>query len=202
MVTTKYKNADILTQEIIDLSTDFLLLKNLNGKVIECNQSYLAYRKTTLKEASSINRPEFLSSLQWDFLQLAHKHFVGSSLRQFNYQAFGEVSQLDVQLSIRKFSGQTEDLVLVSMRPVIKEAQELELPPILTPREYDVLQLLLEGNSQKRIAQHLGLSPHTVGEYLKNVYSKLKVTSSTQAVQSAIIVLGMTPRRRHLGAIV
>ena len=39
------------------------------------------------------------------------------------------------------------------------------------------MKLLLEGDSEKQVAFKLGLSPHTVHEYVKNLYSELQVSS-------------------------
>ncbi len=43
----------------------------------------------------------------------------------------------------------------------------------LSPREKEVVFLLLRGYSNKEIASHCGLSVETVKEYLKNVYHKV-----------------------------
>lgn len=53
---------------------------------------------------------------------------------------------------------------------------------ILTPREQDVLQLLVSGASNSEIASQLTLSAGTVRIYLSNIYSKLNVNSRTKAV--------------------
>lgn len=52
----------------------------------------------------------------------------------------------------------------------------------LSQREKDVVQLLLQGKSNKQIALALGISQSTVEYHLKNVYRKLHVTSRTEAV--------------------
>jgi DNA-binding NarL/FixJ family response regulator len=56
----------------------------------------------------------------------------------------------------------------------------------LTPREMDVIQLLAEGLSNKQIAQRLSISPRTVNFHLDNIYSKLGVTSRTEAAIYAL----------------
>jgi signal transduction histidine kinase len=56
----------------------------------------------------------------------------------------------------------------------------------LTPRESEVIQLLIEGLTNKEIALRLSLSPRTVNFHLDNIYSKLDVNSRTEA---AIYVL-------------
>jgi LuxR family maltose regulon positive regulatory protein len=52
----------------------------------------------------------------------------------------------------------------------------------LTERELEVLQLLAEGLSNKKIAGRLVVAPSTVKQHLKNIYAKLDVHSRTQAV--------------------
>jgi DNA-binding CsgD family transcriptional regulator len=60
-------------------------------------------------------------------------------------------------------------------------------PPVqLTPREMDVIRLLAEGLSNKEIGQRLSLSPRTVNFHLNNIYSKLSVTSRTEAAVYAL----------------
>jgi LuxR family maltose regulon positive regulatory protein len=52
----------------------------------------------------------------------------------------------------------------------------------LTERELEVLHLLAEGLSNKKIAARLVVAPSTVKQHLKNIYGKLDVHSRTQAV--------------------
>ena len=51
----------------------------------------------------------------------------------------------------------------------------------LTPQEQRVLRLLTEGLSNQEIAQELIVSLNTVKTHVKNLYSKLRVKSRTQA---------------------
>jgi signal transduction histidine kinase/DNA-binding CsgD family transcriptional regulator len=62
----------------------------------------------------------------------------------------------------------------------------LEPPVQLTPREIDVIQLLAEGLSNKEIARLLFISPRTVNFHLDNIYSKLGVSSRTEAAIYAL----------------
>jgi DNA-binding NarL/FixJ family response regulator len=56
----------------------------------------------------------------------------------------------------------------------------------LTARELEVLQLLAEGLSNKEIARALGVAPRTVNFHLDNLYSKLGVSSRTEAAIYAL----------------
>lgn len=56
----------------------------------------------------------------------------------------------------------------------------------LTSREKEVLQKLVFGKSYKMIAAELFITYETVRFHMKNIYSKLHVTSMTEAVAKAI----------------
>jgi signal transduction histidine kinase/DNA-binding CsgD family transcriptional regulator len=62
----------------------------------------------------------------------------------------------------------------------------IEAPAQLTSREVEVLQLLAEGMSNKEIAQALVITPRTVNFHLDNIYSKLGVSSRTEAAIYAL----------------
>jgi DNA-binding NarL/FixJ family response regulator len=66
-----------------------------------------------------------------------------------------------------------------------------ERPPVvalddLTPRERDVLALIAQGRSNKRIAFELGISEKTVKTHVGHVLAKLGVTDRTQAAVLAV----------------
>ncbi|MHA2265019.1 MAG: response regulator [Candidatus Thorarchaeota archaeon] len=67
---------------------------------------------------------------------------------------------------------------------------QTEMPPEtidpLTPREMDVLRLIVEGLSNKSIAEALVLSPTTVKGYVTTILEKLDVSDRTQAAVKAI----------------
>lgn len=52
----------------------------------------------------------------------------------------------------------------------------------LSPREREVLDGLAEGQAYKQIATRLGVSIHTVRNYIRRIYEKLHVRSSAEAV--------------------
>lgn len=56
----------------------------------------------------------------------------------------------------------------------------------LTPRELEVLELLVKGRSNKAIADTLGLSEAAVKSRLKGLFAKLGVQDRTEAVISAL----------------
>ena len=70
---------------------------------------------------------------------------------------------------------------------LIKAAAQPPAPGFdLTPREKEVLALLVDGKRNKDIARELTLSMGTVRVYVSNILSKLEVTNRTEAVSLAL----------------
>lgn len=65
------------------------------------------------------------------------------------------------------------------------------LPPAkadynLTPREIEVLNMLIQGYDNKMIAEKMFLSTYTIRAHMRNIYDKLHVHSKSQAVAKAL----------------
>jgi DNA-binding CsgD family transcriptional regulator/PAS domain-containing protein len=54
----------------------------------------------------------------------------------------------------------------------------------LSPRERDVLRLLVQGHDTAGLADHLGISPHTVRDHLKNVFRKTTTRSRSELLSA------------------
>ncbi|MDE2121659.1 MAG: response regulator transcription factor [Betaproteobacteria bacterium] len=67
------------------------------------------------------------------------------------------------------------------MRPGMVEEPEVAL----TDRETEVLQRVGKGYTLPEIAQQLGLSRHTVADYVKQIYRKLDISSRAEAALEA-----------------
>jgi len=71
----------------------------------------------------------------------------------------------------------------------LRDQQEQRKPddddPELSPREYELLQLLARGQSNRQAAEALSVSPHTVGDHVKSIYRKLGVSSRGEAMVRA-----------------
>ena len=71
----------------------------------------------------------------------------------------------------------------------------------MTPRQLDVLALLLVGRSNKAIAREIGLSPETVKEYVAIILRRLSVASRSEVpmrVQPVYhLLLAWTAARRE-----
>lgn len=73
-------------------------------------------------------------------------------------------------------------------RYVIEEFQDIKSSretTTLTKREKEVLQGVASGLSEKKLAESLSVSPHTIHTHIKKIYRKLQVNSRAEAVLKA-----------------
>ena len=59
---------------------------------------------------------------------------------------------------------------------------------VITARQHDILTLLVDGMSNKLIAEALGITVGTVKQHLKSLYKRLNVQNRTQAIRVARIM--------------
>ena len=81
---------------------------------------------------------------------------------------------------------------VIEMAQALRQAASLEqsqaslsLVELLTPREQEVLKLVIEGKSNREIAETLVLTLATVKTYISRIYKKLNVRSRVQAIVRA-----------------
>lgn len=101
-------------------------------------------------------------------------------------------------LTVRPIAGDTDEepMMVAVLRPshgpvspqnVRGATADSELPltsiPGLTPRETDILELMLRGHRVPGIAERLYLSPHTVRNHLKVLFRKAGVSSQTELIE-------------------
>jgi ATP/maltotriose-dependent transcriptional regulator MalT len=92
------------------------------------------------------------------------------------------VAGLQVELELSQEHEAAENIQLIS-RQNGHSAQPLVEP--LTPRELEVLQLIANGLTNQQMADQLIVSVGTAKWYTSQIYSKLNVSSRTQAVARA-----------------
>lgn len=84
-------------------------------------------------------------------------------------------------------SSELADLVRQALRSDTDEArdasvaEDADAPEHLTGREREVLEMMMEGLSNKEIAAHLNVSVHTVKFHISSVMGKLGASSRTEA---------------------
>jgi DNA-binding NarL/FixJ family response regulator len=71
-------------------------------------------------------------------------------------------------------------------KEIAKRLASAKLFEELTPREVQVLQLLVKGLANKQIGDALNITEYTVKDHLKGVFGKLQVVDRTEAVTAAI----------------
>lgn len=72
----------------------------------------------------------------------------------------------------------------------------LASPLSLTPREHEVLALVIQGLNSNAIASQLGVSIHTVRVHRAHLLDKLDARNTAQLVLRAL-ELGVTTEREH-----
>jgi DNA-binding CsgD family transcriptional regulator len=65
----------------------------------------------------------------------------------------------------------------------------------LSPRECGIVRAVFDGDSEKRIAERTGLSPHTVHTYLWRIYRKLQVQSREELLVRVFAEFRSLPKR-------
>ena len=74
-------------------------------------------------------------------------------------------------------------MVVAHFHPHDLKARSKPPPPVhLSPREEEILQLLVKGYRYKEVADAFSCSINTVREHLRRIYEKLHVTTSREAV--------------------
>ncbi|WP_258099610.1 response regulator transcription factor [Marinoscillum pacificum] len=68
-----------------------------------------------------------------------------------------------------------------------EEFKEVDCEPTdLSPREYEVLQLITKGHKTVQIADELNVSVHTINSHRKNILKKLNLKSPTELIVYAL----------------
>jgi diguanylate cyclase (GGDEF)-like protein len=87
------------------------------------------------------------------------------------------------------------DLALLSERDRQRHAATMERIAHLTPREIEVLDILVAGNANKMIAYMLGTSIRTIENHRAKIMRKMKSHSLPELVQMVLEVRGAVPPR-------
>lgn len=72
-----------------------------------------------------------------------------------------------------------------TVAPIELQKEQEAVFPELTEREYEVLNLMAQGNSNAMIADKLNIASKTVSNHVSNIYNKLHVADRAQAVIKA-----------------
>lgn len=101
----------------------------------------------------------------------------------------GAVDFLEWPLMTKVLDRLIERLETINGRKAAERRKRVEAQArvkCLSPREYEVLALIVQGGSSKSIGEELGISHRTVEIHRANLMSKLKAQSSADAVRIAV----------------
>lgn len=74
----------------------------------------------------------------------------------------------------------------IVMEQSVEEEEENCAPTDLSPREYEVLQLITKGQTTTKIADALHVSVHTINSHRKSILKKLNLKSPTELIVYAL----------------
>lgn len=125
-----------------------------------------------------------LKWLQWNFL------IVDNSLDIYIGLIAVLFTVLGIWIALQLTRGRKADAEVVMQERIIESApfnvDQLELEKQkLSPREYEVLQLMVKGYSNAEIAESLFLSLSTIKTHASNLFVKMDVSSRTKAIEKA-----------------
>ena len=94
--------------------------------------------------------------------------------------------ELSAQLLRRLIGEKGERVEREAPSPASSKEQVLPSTEALTPREIEVLKLVVQGNTNKEIARELVVSDLTIKTHVQHIISKLGVSDRTQAAVRAV----------------
>jgi len=72
--------------------------------------------------------------------------------------------------------------LITRVKTPVTEAAPVEVPPLLSEREMEVLQVAAKGKSNKDIGKELYISERTVQAHMRSIFNKLGVGSRSEAI--------------------
>ena len=118
----------------------------------------------------------------------------GYLLKSLNADEFIELLE-DLQRGDAAISRKTATR-LIEGYATLSRQQTKPSESLLTPREMELLQLIVDGMSNKAIAERLSLSENTIKYHIKNILQKLGVQNRTEAATQALRTGLLSPTRQ------
>jgi DNA-binding CsgD family transcriptional regulator len=145
---------------------------------------------------------DFHSARQWhntgmhrDYLRIEHEIMVClPASPRWATDSGRRAGGLSVRLLFFRESGpdfsERDRALLTLLRPHLHQAyldaeRQRRTTPQLTPRHWELLQLVAAGHTNSQIGRRLGVTEATVRKHLENIYARLHVSSRTAAVTRA-----------------
>lgn len=181
-----------IPQKSLDAIESAIAIKNNNGVILCCNKAFRRLFQLNDKSPVGLRPHDYLPEWEANLfnnecneLLLNKTGYVDYQIERQTQHGSKYISNIHTTLISTK-NGSTQILVIISTSI---QTYKKKISHSLTPREISILRLLVRGYTQKKIAQTLNISPHTVASYMKVIYSKLRVNNRTQAQIKAITEL-------------
>jgi DNA-binding NarL/FixJ family response regulator len=117
-----------------------------------------------------------------DLIRMMQAGCVGYVLKDVGPQEMGRALMAAVRGEIPIPRHLVRDALLRAVPP----ESVPEEPPVLSPRELEILRLLGRGHATKQIASELGIGSRSVDTHLRHIYRKLAVRSRGEAVNRGL----------------
>jgi DNA-binding CsgD family transcriptional regulator len=161
-----------------------VFIKNLQGRYLWANQFFI-------RESSGFNAlSEIQNKQDYDFPW----HYYADELRENDNRILETGESVSVYERILRHDGTRVDIVskkellfdknktligLIGFSLVLPKSSQFQT---LTSREYNIVQLLSEGYTDKEIAKKLGLSPRTIETHVNNAKQKLSIKTRAELI--------------------
>ena len=168
---------------VLDHAPDGVLIE-AGERIAYVNEPYarmLGYRSVTeLSDATirDIAHPEDFERLSW-FGRCRATGRPAPTRYSFRARGRGAIVTFDATVSMTRIDGEILIMTVVREVPEARAAAEFSLPGLrrLSPRELDVLRLLLQGKRSKEIAAMWDVSEKTIGSHRSRAFQKLALRS-------------------------
>jgi NarL family two-component system response regulator LiaR len=124
-----------------------------------------------------------LKWLQWNFLIVDYSLDIYIGLIAVLFTVLGIWIAMQFARGPKPVAVAQQKEDIAETKPDIDQAELEKLK--LTPREYEVLLLMVKGHSNAEIAESLFLSLSTVKTHASNLFVKMDVASRTKAIEKA-----------------
>jgi non-specific serine/threonine protein kinase len=117
----------------------------------------------------------------------AYERAITAARRDFAIDAFAAAWAAGRALSPEQAVAEARDVIVKALAP--QSAPNAKAPPSsagLSPRELDVLRLLVQGRTDREIAEALFIAPRTAQTHVANLFAKLGVNARAEAAAVAV----------------
>ncbi len=143
---------------------------------------------------ATVTRRELFSDSEWERSQLLTRHFRKAGVSEFILSVYPLGTQAVSSIFFLRRTGKPlfsaaekalAHLIVGQVHWMHHNDSMIEIArqvPNMTPRQRQVLFMLLEGDGRKLIARKLRISPHTAADHMQAVYARFDVNSQSELI--------------------